>query len=1011
MTSVAVPGASDNAATGAVEQPCRVEEALGRFSSHPRWSGYQLCIWYAIATAPLLAAALIFGRFVSSSPDAAVTLLVDYGRPLLLYGATAAGFAAGMSLTAAITIQARRCRRVVDDAGAPQWLFVTAVCLMVVVAFVMLVLSFTLDLPPRTRSLVTCLGILPLVMIQSLLKVSLRSEGPDGRPRPGHFRPWTAILPAVPVAFVLATQIEGVSRWLASFDFVNKVIAIVGSGASNADAEATRRWVVTALVGVVVSPLVLAATSAMMRFWTADDTGTGDDAEAPAAADVFPLLGERQPVGPSNKPSDVPDPESVRESFLENPFLVALLGGRPVRNDQVRRIFDTITESARRSRAEDPDAPAWERPSADVLVEGDRGSGRTAAVVAAVLHGALCEGEHALFLVPDESLVDPLVERVRGARATAGLDSLLDVESLAPQSVGRWLGATDATTIPVVIVGTLTQFERAFFEGTAAPVRRRDALRKIGIVVVEDLDGFGFDDLVHLPYMVNKIRLFLAATGDSCRTVIVTLPLTRAGRSIVRRRLCDARRLTGKDAPCSLETVATADRKARVVPFSGRASTPLFVQHVGSVARLLPPRHPIQRSWWIACGMPETRHLRAAATPALAPDVEMLTDREVFLDPPVTVGEKPGEPGPTNVGRSSWPWAIRDGSVAVPRPLPVEIGAPIDAGAGFLLNNEGDRITPVVSIPHSDTRIAEIKDQAMNIGRIDLAYLTRMAWRRLGSDYRFRRIVQHDRTTTIEAVPAIEGDRPAERSMLCLPVIDFPESPIVEDLGLSSGPCRGRISMYSLGNDAAAIPTHWQLTGRYDDRRLVVNISPPIAFSVASSVVAILFDQPIDRQIVETAGSDVMAAWREAERAGSSAHVPELGAAVSAALSQIAPGLERFARCIGLRLDDGGHAARPRYAVLLVEPATTGGSVRDCLIEMLLDDESLAGFLQGLGSTLSSDGPDGPSPFVQADYAIAPRVDNESKIMVDSGTVAGLNGLFNELAASIPGTHASRGAE
>jgi hypothetical protein len=78
---------------------------------------------------------------------------------------------------------------------------------------------------------------------------------------------------------------------------------------------------------------------------------------------------------------------------------------------------------------------------------------------------------------------------------------------------------------------------------------------------------------------------------------------------------------------------------------------------------------------------------------------------------------------------------------------------------------------------------------------------------------------------------------------------------------------------------------------------------------------------------------------------------------------------------------------------------------------MLLDDESLAGFLQGLASTLSSDGPDGPSPFVQADYAIAPRVDNESKIMVDSGTVAGLNGLFNELAASIPGTNVSRGAE
>ena len=998
MTSTAVSESNAGDSGVAPDLSCRVEESLGRFSSHPRWSGLQLRVWYAIATAPLLAAAILFSRFVASSPDAAVTMLVDYARPLLLYGATAAGFAVGMSLTAAITIQARRCRRVVDDAGAPPWLFIAAVSSMVAIAFVMLVLSFTLDLPPRGRSLVTCLGILPLVMIQSLLKVSLRNEGPDGRPRPGQFRPWTVILPALPVAFVLATQVEGVSRWLASFDFINKVIGMVGSGVPGVDAEVLRRWVVTAIVGIVVSPLLMAATSAMMRFWTSDDTSAGDESDAPSANSLFPLLGERHPSAASGDSRNSLDQEELREQFLEHPLLVALLGGNPLFNDRVRRIFTQITESARQSRSENPDAPAWERPSADVLVEGDAASGRTTAVIAAVLHGALCEGDHALFLVPQESAVEPLAESVRTAIAAAGVDTFLDVETLAPSTVAEWLGPTVARPSPVVIVGTPSQFERAFFEGTSMPERRRAALSKIGVVVVEDLDRYGFDDLVHLPFLLHKIRLFLATTGDSCRVVVNSLPLTRAGRAIVRARLFDSRRMVGLEAIGLADVgndAAAFETAARVVPLSSRASIPLFVQHLASVARLLPGRHPIHRSWWIACGLPEDRHLRTAAFPELPIDSEILSDREALLDPPVSPVGRPDRLRATDASGTSWPWVTLDGDVANPRPLPVGIGNPIDPGAGFLLDDDGIRITPVFSIPRRNARIAEIKEQAMVLGRIDLAYMTRLTWQSLGVDYGFRRISQHGDTTTIEAVPAGGAALPSDRAILGVPTIEWPDSPQAEDLGLASGPCRGRTAMFALHADARPMSTRWEFTGRYDDRGSVVNVSPPIGYTAESTVFAILFDQPIARQTVEQVSEDLGGAWRRITITGGS-HVPELGAAVSAAIARVAPGLERYARCIGLRLNEVNGVPQ-RYAVMVVEPATTGGTARECVLEMLMDAGSITGLFREIEAVLAAGG---LAPYVNSDYAIAPVVNGPS-LEVDNATTTALRSLFGDIVAGL----------
>jgi len=205
--------------------------------------------------------------------------------------------------------------------------------------------------------------------------------------------------------------------------------------------------------------------------------------------------------------------------------------------------------------------------------------------------------------------------------------------------------------------------------------------------------------------------------------------------------------------------------------------------------------------------------------------------------------------------------------------------------------------------------------------------------------------------------------------------------------------------MYTIGQGAAPSATRWSFTGRYDDRGRIVHISPQVEYSCESSVFVLLLEAPADRRDAATVGKDVLEAWRLVGDHATPTHVPELGAAVAAALASLARGLERFARCIGLRLP-GGHDAAARYAVLFVEPETTAGSARECLLEMLMDRGSAARFLQEVAAALAAESAGAGVPFVRSDYAVAPNVSGAA-IAADAATVSALRALIASLATEV----------
>jgi hypothetical protein len=874
-------------------------------------------------------------------------------------------------------VQARRCRRIVDDAGAPLWIIVAASCAIVFIALAMLGLSLTMQLPPRARSLVTCMGILPLVAILCTLRVTLRAEGNDGRSVDRDFKPWTVLIPAVPFAMVIATRIEAVSQWLASFDVISRIIQFAGQGSAGVDPQLLRRWIVTAVAALVAAPVVVAAMAAMTRLWSAAGKGDGNAETHPDASPVYPLLGETAPALRTKEDW---------AGFASDPLLVSLMGGRTPTAFQ-RAVMERITSALGLAKGEVLAKPAWERPSADLHVEGEPGCGRTTAVVAAVVQRALCDGNHALFLVPDAESQGEVARGIADALGAAGLSSLLDVVCLDAKPMSDWLDASSAPGTPVVVIATLGRFERTFFGSTSQPDRRRAALRGIGTVVVDDADRFGFDARMHLPFVLQKLRLLLAATGDCCQTIVVSRPLLPAGQRIVRRQLLDDRDLPefirwqrSKDAPPSGEDP--------VIPLADVAASPLFVQHLCSVARLLPDLHPIHRSVWSAFGLPSGPDLRAMARAASGPSREPLRDRRLLLDPPL---REPFSVAAAD-GDDWWPWAALDRPDEPPRPLPVEIEDPIDSGAGLLLSEEGDCVVPVISQPHRTPRVADVKYEQSVVGRLDLAYATRLSWQRDDVRYRLRTITRDSiGVATLEVAPVADGQRFKDRAVLELVKFVTPEPFALKSMGIESGPCGNRLTMYAIG-DGAPVESKWALTNRYDELGAATPVAPPVEYGHDSVVSAIIIDQPFTRLAPAEAGEDLRAAWP----GQGGTIIPELGTAFAAAMAKVAPGLERLARCVGIHTADG------RYALLLIEPATTGASARKCLVEILLDHLSAAALLTKVASFLSATSGAEPdrAAAVIAGYAIAPQMTPDGRLKVDAGVSARLTTLFRDLAAS-----------
>lgn len=310
------------------------------------------------------------------------------------------------------------------------------------------------------------------------------------------------------------------------------------------------------------------------------------------------IAGLRSTVDPSSQWGDwVPkrfSPGETAPPYTGKDSLREFFAGINPSSDQAEA-FIRIHDRFAASLAEGEGRALWDCPSADVLIEGDPGSGRTAVVAAAAVHSVVTRGAMVLVLVPTITKRRGLVRRIRRCAESSGVGWYLNIGDLTTQGIAPWTQPDPENDLPVqtghgndqsvgvpgnesvdqrnqryardrrreelersrvapggtpdILVGTLTEFEQCFFSSSADHARLSAVLRRIGLVVVEDVEHFDVRHRIHLPAVLDKIRLLLGSDGLRTQTAVVAPRLMDVARSFLVERL-----LSGKERiePCHL---------------------------------------------------------------------------------------------------------------------------------------------------------------------------------------------------------------------------------------------------------------------------------------------------------------------------------------------------------------------------------------------------------------------------------------------------------------------------
>lgn len=639
----------------------RMVSILGFFSSHPRYAARRVLLWYSIAALPFVIGALLLAYLLPLEPDALVAFAGRHGRNILLYGAAALGFGAGLGLTAGIAARAARSRLLVADSGNPPIGFGIAILALIAIGMLPWLIPALLDVDARTRALLALIGVLPLVLVVAVASLA-PIEDADGRPVRSRIRWWTLVFPFVALAVIALTRVGGIADAIGQWGWVDRIIMLASRAKPSWDGRfeiegddsgALRGWMITGIVTIVMAPVLSLAIMlvAFLRDMVVGSSserrrrrrpsaqqraaGRGLLGEGATRGDTRKRklglsLGELPPAadpqaGPAAMPAgagqgaDAPppwverlreavDPERRHGDWSASRFSPGETSPPHAGNESFKEFFAGITPSADQVEAftrvhdrftgsleESEGRPVWGGPSPDVLLEGPPGSGRTSVVAAAAVHAVVVRGTTVLVLVPSAAKRRALIRRIRRAAESSGVGWFINVGDLTPSGRAAWTepvgdrvegapapGAVSGDGAPApaessgerldrlardrrrselersrvapgstpdILVGTLQEFEDGFFSGSSDFERKRAVLRRIGLVLTEDLELFDVRHRIHLPAVLDKLRLFLGSEGHRPQTVVVAPRLHDVGRAFVVERL-----LSGKDriAPCRL---------------------------------------------------------------------------------------------------------------------------------------------------------------------------------------------------------------------------------------------------------------------------------------------------------------------------------------------------------------------------------------------------------------------------------------------------------------------------
>lgn len=180
-------------------------------------------------------------------------------------------------------------------------------------------------------------------------------------------------------------------------------------------------------------------------------------------------------------------------------------------------------------------APGERIPSADMLIEGDVGSGRSSLLRACALYASLVRGQRCLIITPTESTRDCHLQCFREYFNKLEYGAYVVVGELTRENLDAWLESE--APMPQIMVTTLPALEAHVYGTDWATGTRLDKLsrfiRLLEVVLVDDLRDFSDTQAAHLPFVLAKHRLILEPESVPLQLVLNAPMLTPAARDYI----------------------------------------------------------------------------------------------------------------------------------------------------------------------------------------------------------------------------------------------------------------------------------------------------------------------------------------------------------------------------------------------------------------------------------------------------------------------------------------------
>ena len=549
-----------------------VRETLGPWSSHPRWRVKQCFRWEALALVPLVLIVVVAlaGFLVKGGGRGLAFLFSPSVVVFVLCGLAFAVATAVTLLLCAVLSRVYSLREIPGGSGADllgtRHIVVTVIATLVAA----LIPVFVMNMPgvsAPVRMLCHYVPVLSLLGILIAMSMMAGGKDPKGQERIVYRRrPFLLGLLIIAAGLLLLTLLHDLG-----IVYRNSVVRDLAARLIPWYARLELLFggfVVLLPLCVVLGAMWSVCKVCIVPQSHVEDVPPEDEEEPPRGlwqrikAFFARLFGraKKKPAPqpePEDRPPEPPEwlsrlldwlgevdcrvatpPEQVAPSEVsaveENrPELRFFFAGLAPTGDQAGA-FDRFVESHRNMLAQHGmrRAPGDDVPTADMIVEGDVGSGRSTLVRACALYASLVRGQRCLLLMADDEAQRHSLKRLRDYLGSISLGNYVTVSELTADGMDAWLEGE--RPVPQITVATLERFETLVYGAEWAAGERWNRLdnliRLYEVVLVDEILDYAEAQRSHLPFTLDKHRLVLDSDSIPLQLVIVAPRLTEIAR-------------------------------------------------------------------------------------------------------------------------------------------------------------------------------------------------------------------------------------------------------------------------------------------------------------------------------------------------------------------------------------------------------------------------------------------------------------------------------------------------